>query len=108
MAVLAQDVGHVVVILRRHRRVRHLVVQVLPQLRHVHQRRLAYRARVVPRLEQLLEAGAVQQVAAVRYVARDARRVDVFQAYRAVGARHVLDTLKKITWGLDRYYEING
>lgn len=48
-------------------------------------------------VQQLLEAGPVQQVAAVRDVARDARRVDVLQAHGAVRPGHVLHALDTTT-----------
>lgn len=94
MAVLAENIHHVVVVLRRHRRDGHLGVQVLPQLRHVHQRGLADGACVVAVLEELLEAVPVEEVGAHRDVAGRPGRVDVLQADGTVGPRHVLHTLQ--------------
>lgn len=57
---------------------------------HVDHAGLARGAGVVARVQQLLKAGAVEQVAAVRDVARDPGRVDVLQAHRAVGTGYIL------------------
>jgi hypothetical protein len=96
VTIFAQNLHQVAVILGGHRRVGHFVVQILPQLGHVHQGRLTDGACVVARLEQLIEASAVEEVAAHGDVARDPRRVDVFQTYRTVGPGHVLHALRSI------------
>lgn len=61
---------------------------------HVDHAGLAGGAGVVAGVQQLLEAGPVQQVPAVRDVARDPGRVDVLEAHRAVGPGHIFDTLQ--------------
>lgn len=90
MTILAQYRGLVVGVLGRHRCGRYFGIQIVPQIRHVDHARLARGARVVAGVQQLLEAGPVQQVAAVRDVARDAGRVDVLQAHGTVRTGHVL------------------
>ena len=45
-------------------------------------------------LQHLFEAGSVQQVPAVRDVARDARRVDVLEADGTVGPGYVFYALE--------------
>lgn len=61
---------------------------------HIDHAGLAGGAGVVARVQQLLEAGPVQQVPAVRDVAGDARRVDVLQAHGTVRPRYILHALE--------------
>lgn len=85
MAVFAQDLGFEVLVFLRHRRQRHLRVQISPQIRHVQQRHLACRARVMAGMQQFLETRAMKQVSAVGYVTRYAARVNVLEAHGAIG-----------------------
>lgn len=47
------------------------------------------------RVQHLLEAGPVQQVPAVRDVARDAGSVDVLETYGTIRTGYVFDALKQ-------------
>lgn len=60
MAILAKDFRKIIPIFDGHWSKGDLVIEVLPQLRHIKQGRLAYGARVVPRMQQLLKAGTMQ------------------------------------------------
>lgn len=93
MAIVAEDVHTLILILERNGHAQRLRIQILPQRRHVNQRRLAGGTGVVARCQQLIEAHLVQQVAAVRNVARNARGVYIAQADGAMRARNVLDAL---------------
>lgn len=95
VTVFAQNVDKVGRVLVGHGRVLDLGVQVVPQLLHVDHRGLARGTGVVPGRQQVLEARSVQQVAAVRYVTRNAGSVNVLQADGTVGAGHILDALQE-------------
>ena len=94
MAILAQDVDKVRRVFRRHRRVVHFGVQIVPELLHVDHGRLARGTRIVTGRQQVLETRPVEEVAAVWDVARNAGRVNVLQTDGAVGPGHVLHALK--------------
>lgn len=94
VTILTQNVNEIRRVLGWHRRVLDLRVQVVPQLLHVDHRGLAGGTGVMSRRQQLFEAGAMQQVAAVWYVARNSGRVNVLEAHRAIRPGDVLHALQ--------------
>lgn len=106
VTIVAEYVHSLILVLEGHRHALRLVVQVLPQRRHVDQRGLAGGTGVVAGGQQLVEAHLVQQVAAVGNMAGNARGVDVAQTNRAVGSRDVLHAPVAIDLQLDRQTHI--
>lgn len=94
VAIVAKDVHTLILVLERNGHAQRLRIQILPQRRHVNQRRLAGGAGVVTRRQQLIEAHLVQQVPAVRNVAWNARGVYIAQTDGAMRSRNVFDALQ--------------
>ena len=101
-------------IFRGHRREFDLVIESLPNGRHVDHGDAAGGTGVVARLEQLLHTLEMQHVAALGHPTSFPTRVQVLQADGAVGTRHLLDAFvivpHVVGWGGKRknFYKEGG
>ena len=91
VTISAKDGNFQVSVFRRHWSQIDLVIESLPNRRHVHHRNAARWTCVIPGLQQLLHALKVQHVTAFRDATRFPARVQILQADGAVGTGHLLD-----------------